>query len=152
MNELFSARLGPVTRDDIITLFVGTELGAGVHRHVFQHAQDPKLVVKIDGSECFANAGEWEVWQRVKDTDLRRWFAPCVAISRNSIALIQRKTTPVSLAALERALPKVPAFFCDLKVSNWGRLNGRIVCHDYANHLLYERGMTTAMKKSGWWE
>ncbi|MCR6656627.1 MAG: hypothetical protein NVV63_12635 [Opitutus sp.] len=151
--KLFIEELGVVATNDIVRMFVGQPLGSGCHRSVFAHGQDSSLVVKLEsGCGTFANPQEWEVWQRVCDTAFARWFAPCLAISGCGAALIQRRTTPVPIETLEAELPSVPAFFTDLKVGNWGRLDGRLVCHDYGNHLLYERGMTTRMRKAKWWE
>lgn len=44
----------------------------------------------------------------------------------------------------------MPVFLTDFKPENFGLLNGRVVCHDYGNHLLHERGMSTAMRNAPW--
>lgn len=60
---------------------------------------------------------------------------------------MQSRTKPIEACELPK---EVPAFFCDLKAANWGRLGKRIVCHDYGNNPLMEKGMTTRMKKAVW--
>ena len=150
---LFIEQFGATTVNDLVRMMLGDRLGRGVHRTVFAHGQDATLVVKVENEAgSFANPQEWETWERIRQTNHARWFAPCVAISGCGAALIQKRTRPISLDALRAELPRVPAFFTDLKVQNWGRLDGRIICHDYANHLLYEQGMTARMKKADWWE
>jgi hypothetical protein len=151
--KLFMEEFGPVTVNDIVRMLLGKGIGAGIHRTVFEHGQDKTLVVKLENEAgSFANPQEWEVWERIRETSLAKWFAPCVAISGAGAVLFQKRTEPVTLTVLRAELPQVPVFFTDLKVSNWGRFDGRIVCHDYANHLLYEKGMTGRMRKADWWE
>lgn len=129
---------------DIFAMIADKSLGAGTHRHIYSHASDPNLIVKIEnGAHSFSNIREWEVWDRVKDTNLAQWFAPCVELSPNGLVLIQRRCKEVTAKEMPK---KVPAFFTDLKVENFGRYKNRIVCLDYGNHLLLEKGMTSRMR------
>jgi hypothetical protein len=91
---------------------------------------------------------EWMVWESVRSVDyVRDWFAPCLFISPTGGVLLQVRTTPV----LSHDLPeRVPVYLTDLKPRNFGRLGKRIVQHDYANHLLFERGMSKRTKRATW--
>ena len=133
---------------DVAAMLLGECLGYGTYRAVFKHALDDTLIVKVEnGERCFSNIIEYEVWECVKETEFAEWFAPVVAISPCGIALVMRKTTPMS----EHDLPaKVPSFFTDLKAENFGRLDGRVVCHDYGCNLLMENGMSKRMRKVDW--
>jgi hypothetical protein len=133
---------------DVAALLLGECLGYGTYRAVYKHALDDDLIVKVEnGERCFSNVIEYEVWNAVKETEFAKWFAPVVACSPTGTVLIMRKTLLIS----ERELPaKVPSFFTDLKADNFGRLDGRIVCHDYGNNLLMEKGMSKRMRKADW--
>jgi len=117
-------------------LFVGDLIGAGTYREVYAHALDPSLVVKVElRPRGFSNVAEWEVWQESEGyPDIRRWLAPCVAISFSGSVLVQRRTQPIT------RLPKeLPDFLCDIKRSNFGRIGRQVVAHDYGNHPHYTR-------------
>jgi hypothetical protein len=43
----------------------------------------------------------------------------------------------------------VPSMFTDLKVQNWGMLNGRLVCHDYG---LTCTSLPRSMRAAKWWD
>jgi hypothetical protein len=107
-------------------------------------------VVKVEtAAQKFQNIMEHETWQRVKDTDLAKWFAPIEFISPCGVVLVMRKTTEIPTAQYPRKLPK---FFTDFKRSNYGLLNGQVVCHDYGTSLLLEHGMTKSMRNVEWWD
>lgn len=75
----------------------GEFLGSGISRTVYQHAIDPSLVVKIQhDAGCHDNILEFEIWQDVKWTDYKVWFAPCKLISDNGRILIQKKVKPLN--------------------------------------------------------
>lgn len=112
----------------LAAMITGDFLGEGAFRKVYAHAQDPALVVKIEeGEGHFQNVIEWSVWQQAP-ADLRRWLAPCVAISPMGTVLMQRRCEPLRASELP---PRVPSILTDLKISNWGLLDGRPVCLDY---------------------
>jgi hypothetical protein len=69
--------------------------------------------------------------------------------SPNGRVLIMRKTEPAPKTAYPE---KMPAFFSDFKRSNYGLLEGRLVCHDYGTCLLATTGVTSRMKKVDWYE
>lgn len=134
---------------EVLALVCDDYLGRGQYREVYSYARDPKgWVVKLEnGHQSFANVREWEAWRAVRETKWAPWFAPCHTISGSGLVLIQARTTPLDPVDLPK---RVPAFFTDLKPENWGRYEGRIVCHDYGNHLLHENGMTDRMRKADW--
>ncbi|MEX2126942.1 MAG: hypothetical protein WD871_01695 [Xanthobacteraceae bacterium] len=116
---------------DLFGLVAGARLSFGISREVFAYKLDERLVIKFErGAYAFQNVVEWETWERVEDSPaLKRWLAPCTAISPCGRVLVQRRTWPVPPHV---KMPKrVPALLADLKRDNWGYLDGRIVCHDY---------------------
>ena len=117
-------------------LTFGTLLGNGAYRNVYELKLNPTYVIKYERTRTFCNAQEWLIWQEVQGTDLERWFAPCHLISQDGAFLIQQRTKPVSKLPAE-----LPDFFADLKPENFGRLNGRLVAHDYGNHRIYTKGL-----------
>lgn len=148
--------LGRIMRDsrihtDIFNEVFGEYIGTGLHRVVFAHPEYPKKwVVKVDVGNRNANIIEEEVWSYAKDTKLAKWFAPVAELSAGGRLLLQRRCT-----ALERSKypKKIPDFFTDLKYSNWGMLDGRPVCLDYANSLVMTKGLFTGkMQIARWWE
>ncbi len=133
---------------DVYGLLVGDYIDKGAHRSVYTHASLSDAVVKFENRErSFCNVYEHQVWNRIKDTEFAKWFAPVIDISANGVVLIMRRTTKVEA----RDLPThVPAFFTDLQPCNFGWMDGRIVCHDYGWHRLIERGMTKKMRRATW--
>lgn len=124
---------------DFIDFFCGDCIGSGESRNVYEFRYNPKLVVKIDASNGkFFNIREWEVWDQIKDLYPKQatFLAPCMSISNAGKIMLQRKTTPI--ISYNKLPKKIPYFLADTKVSNWGMLDGRAVCHDYANHNFYE--------------
>lgn len=135
---------------DLFSLICGPKIGQGAFREVYASNTNPKVVVKFEGREGnFDNIIEHEVWQRIQNTEFARWFAPVRHISACGTILVQDRTEPLAMSELPA---RIPAFFTDLKRQNWGRLNGKIVCHDYGRNLLMEEGMTKRMRKADWWE
>lgn len=142
--------------EELFKLMCGKQLGEGSSRAVYEHKSDRSLVFKFQApNDGFQNVIEWETWQRVKYTELAEWFAPCISISPCGTVLVQKRTRPASVHP-----DKVPAFFTDLKLQNFGMLlhdpdneeaGGRFVCHDYGMHLMLEYGMTKRMRKAKWW-
>lgn len=133
---------------DVARMVLGTRLGCGSTRVIYQHATDAELIVKIeDGARSFCNIAEWTVWEAVKDTAFARWFAPVVSISPAGIVLVMKRCDELRLSELPE---HIPAFLTDIKAENWGLFEGRPVCLDYGYHLLLERGMTKAIRKANW--
>src|SRR6185437_13604034 len=133
---------------DVSDMILGAHIATGATRMVYAHATQSDAVVKLENiANSFCNIYEEQVWYHVKDTEFAQWFAPVLRISPNGTVLVMRRTMPVSI----NDLPKhVPAFFTDLKAENFGRMDGRIVCHDYGFHRFIERGMTKKMRLANW--
>lgn len=119
--------------EDAFNLLCGRLLGEGIHRKVFECRLRPDLVVKVEDEpnwRYFANVKEMAFWcdhqhyKKVAD-----WLAPCEYLSPDGRILLQRKCTPVDPAKLPT---KLPQFMSDFKPCNFGYLDGRLVCVDYA--------------------
>lgn len=138
------------TAEDAFNLLCGNLIGRGMTRDVFECNIRKDVVIKIEASDVrthFQNIKEWMVWSRVAGTDVEKWFAPVYEMSPNGRCLVMAKTEPLGVAELPK---KMPAFFTDFKLQNFGRYKGQIVCHDYGTNLLMERGMTKAMRTANW--
>jgi hypothetical protein len=135
---------------DLYSMVTGKLLGVGASRTVFDFMPDPTLVIKFETvGGSFDNVMEWDIWENCQyDKRLAKWLAPCHMISPCGSILLQKKTTPVSIEQLPK---KIPRFFTDLKHQNWGMLDGRPVCHDFANHLAYAGGTLHQLVKADWW-
>lgn len=137
--------------EDLKSLLFGEMIGLGVHRKVGVFKPDKSLVIKC-AIECpNINILEDEIWQMVKDTDIAKWFAPCVAISECGMFLLQKRveTKPRS------EYPKlVPSFFGDLKYRNFGWIGKQLVCCDYAGFIASSMShkWNGKMKKAEWWD
>lgn len=107
---------------------LGNLIGEGSSRKVYECQINPEWVVKVEGGgQSFANQYEWVTWQRATK-DLKKWLAPCVHISPAGSILIMKRCEPVQ----KHQLPKrIPAFFNDIKATNWGWLDKHPVCFDY---------------------
>lgn len=140
--------MSEIVFEDGFNLLCGKQLGSGISRKVFECRLDPTLVVKVqhdDTKPPLENMMEFEVWQSAMMTEFAKWFAPCTLISTTGRILLQKRTFPT------RDLPlKVPAFFTDLKPENWGLLDGKPVCHDYALNQIMEVGLRKKMRKVNW--
>ncbi len=130
---------------------LATELiGSGAARKVFSCSLRPDCVVKVEeGSKSFQNITEWQTWQQVQGLPQAKWFAPCLDISPCGSVLVMRRTEPAPKGQLPSRLP---AFFTDLKRTNFGLLDGRFVCHDYGISNLISHGLLAGMVKATWWE
>jgi len=125
----------PIVGRELFDFFLGTYIGSGSYRDVFNHNENSKLVVKIENREAHGdNWAELRLWRAVENTEYAKWFAPCKYISTNGIILYQRKTAPIETK--EKKIPKeIPAFFTDVKRSNFGWIGNQLVCHDYSHCL-----------------
>lgn len=134
---------------DLSRLVVGDLIGSGAFREVYEWLPDKTLVAKIEnGAKSFSNVMEYEVWRSVEGTEFACWFAPVVQVSNCGSVILQKRTVQIRRHELPA---KVPAFFTDLHPRNWGLLDGRPVCHDFALNMLIEHGMTKRMRKPDWY-
>ena len=133
----------------MLGVLVGEHLGGGVTRSTYA-LRNSDCVVKVETNNQFNNIMEWEVWNASKDTSLRQWLAPCLSISKDGRALVQKRTYPLYNFPLPEL---IPAHFCDFKVQNYGLFEGRLVCHDYGDNYALELGCKSKkMKKVRWWD
>lgn len=140
---------GNTIAKDLYALCMGKKLGRGASREVFEWRPNMDYVVKVElANHSFSNAMEWDVWHRVKETKVAKWFAPCIAISPCGTILLQKRT---DLRAEELYPKRIPKFFTDTKYGNFGFIDDQLVCHDYGINLLIEHGMKERMKKADWW-
>jgi hypothetical protein len=134
-------------KDAALSLFIGECIGTGAYRHVYEIKGQDHAVLKIEHDQRFNNVMEWTVWESVRGTDNAKWFAPCLEISDSGRALIQARTEVFDEDGFREAVTSVPAFFDDIHFGNWGMLDGRPVCHDYAfNYLLEYAAKSKRMK------
>jgi hypothetical protein len=140
---------GPIIKGELMASLLGKELGAGIARAAFVSDLDETIVIKVENSKgSFQNVIEWETWKRFKDDkSVARWLAPCVWISQSGGILMMKRTMP-----LLRDPKQMPRFLCDFKRSNYGLLNGRVVCHDYGTNLLMRYGDKPVMRNVEWWD
>lgn len=116
---------------DVLFSLIGEPLGAGIHRLVFAHRTDPTLVVKVQYGMGFENVYEARHWDENQYwAPGKQWLCPVTYISPNGLILLMRRATPLR----DGEMPdKVPRFLTDLKASNFGWFEGRVVCTDYSS-------------------
>lgn len=149
MNDILESKT--LTRD-FISLFLGKRLGGGMSRQVYLCRQDHTAVIKVEAqSGRFQNVLEWEVWQTVKETKLKKYFAPCIAISDCGTILIQKRADPLRK---EEYPKKIPVFFGDTKYQNFGKIGKQFVCIDYGTaHIpALNKNLTNKLKKADFWD
>jgi hypothetical protein len=151
-NPWFSNALGPAFESglsrELLEFICGDRLGAGMSREVFRFALDDRFVIKFEPIEHrFQNVEESVAWQTVEHTKFAKWFAPVKAISGCGRVMLQRYAEPIAASRLPL---EVPAFFTDMKPSNWGMLKGQPVAVDYGRTMLATRGLTSRMRKADW--
>lgn len=131
--------LARMIKDDLATLVCGDYLGGGLSRQVYEFALHPKWVIKFEVGDQFQNIMEWQVWQDVAGTRWNKWFAPCVTISPCGTILVMGRTTPV-----KKLQARMPSFFEDIKLINFGTIDDQLVCHDYGYNKLLKGGFKHA--------
>jgi hypothetical protein len=128
---------------------LGKKLGGGIGRSVFVYELNPRFVIKVE-ERGYQNIIEWELWKLVKDMPPhRRWLAPCRSISGFGSILLMDRTLP---APRSKYPEKMPAWLGDYKYSNFGLLQGRLVCHDYGSFVNQSNGVNGKMRKADWWD
>lgn len=138
----------PAVFRDAFNMFCGGEIGSGIHRTVFECKVRPDLVVKVENQvyRDFANVKEMKFWCDNRDYEkVAKWLAPCEFLSPDGRILLQRRADP--LGSSEKLPSMVPSFLGDLKRDNFGRIDGRLVCVDYAITII-DPGIK--LKKAGW--
>lgn len=137
--------------EDMQDLLLGEKLGVGIHRLVGAFKPDTTLVIKC-ATECpNVNFLEWEIWQSIQHSDLAKWFAPCVQISECGMFMLQKRVEHRPRSEYPKT---IPSFFGDQKFKNYGWLDGKFVCCDYAGFISTSMShkWSGRMKKADWWE
>ncbi len=137
--------------EDLKDLLFGQFLGSGIHRKVGVFLPDTSLVIKCALETPNINILEDEIWMMVKDTNIAKWFAPCISISPCGMFLLQKR---VETRPRNEYPKEIPSFFGDCKYSNFGWLDGKFVCCDYAGFICSSmvHKWSERMVKSIWWE
>lgn len=137
------------THLDLFNMFCGKLIGEGIHRKVFECKVRPDLVVKVesdDGYRYFANVFEQQFWDSYRYCkDVAKWLAPCESMSPDGRILLQKKCDQVPDSYKLPA--SIPEFLTDLKRSNFGILDGKLVCVDYAITVM---NPVTKLVKASW--
>lgn len=125
-----------VAKDAVMSLFLGARLGAGVAREVYEYGPAPgAYVVKVETDiedrdfQCIA---EWELWNNAPAA-LRKWLAPCIALSPCGRALMQARCEPCPIRKVPMKVPTI--LEADAHPGNFGLYQGRVVLLDYGRNL-----------------
>ena len=153
VDDGYGVEYGPSICKEVLDSLCGRLIGSGSYRRVYECAINNRWVVKIEKNfnNSFSNAEEYGVWEgakEMKDSFYKNWLAPCHFISPNGRVLIQSKTRQ----ALPHEYPtEIPAWFTDMKLTNYGMIGKKFVCHDYGNNKLLDSGFVKRMRKARWW-
>ena len=130
----------PAVQRDINVMLFGKRLDNGATREVFEwQMHERKYVIKIEDGDHFHNIMEHITWNAVRNTEYAKWFAPVYRVTPGGHALIMRRTREARAGDPE--FPEIPDFFVDVRYRNWGIMDGRWVCHDYAYHNIMSSGL-----------
>lgn len=139
---------------DAFNMLCGKLLGEGIHRQVYECKLRPDLVVKVEYQTDyreFANIREQRFWDDNQHAKaISQWLAPCEYLSPDGRILLQKRVRPIDPVVLKNdLLPKLlPAFLTDRKIQNFGWIESRIVCCDYATTI---ENPSLRMTKAEWW-
>lgn len=136
--------------EDAFNLLCGKLIGEGIHRKVFACRLRPELVVKVEENEgfdrYFANLQESKFWSDNQYHEpVAKWLAPVEYLSPDCRILLQRRCDPVPESY--ELPPMLPHFLTDHKRENFGILDGRFVCVDYAMTLQHPNKQ---LRKASW--
>ncbi len=137
--------------DGIYGLCVGNKIGEGFSREVYQWYPDDSLVLKvaIGYRGIKSNIKEFDLWENVISGSfyegVKLWLAPVEVISECGRFMLMKKTEPVRF---EDAPTVIPTWMTDIKLSNIGWYEGRIVSHDYAINLMVEDALSKSKHKA----
>lgn len=138
---------------DAFNLLCDRKIGGGTFRDVFECRMDRSLVVKVETAtqwRCFSNVKEMQFWQDNQHYKaVADWLAPCVYLSPDGRIMCQRRVTPLTEQQKKELPEKIPSFLTDLKYGNFGMLDGRLVCVDYASVI---SNPSVKLRKADWWE
>lgn len=132
---------------DFLDLFAAEIISEGSTRTVYRSINRDYVIKFETYAKRFQNVVEWETWSIAKHTKFKDWFCPCSDISSNGTILIQRFARDLEEAEWPKELP---SFFADVKPENFGWLDGKVVCRDYGNSYLIDKGFSSKMTKVQW--
>ncbi len=136
--------------EDAFNLLCGEKIGSGIHRDVYECRLKLPYVVKVERHEhrdrSFANVLEYEFWRLNEDyRKVADWLAPCVELSPDGRIMLQYRVDP--LPQDYRLPERVPFFLNDIKRTNFGLFEGRLVTHDYSSHI---ETVNLRLRKAHW--
>ena len=115
---------------DLLRFCLGDFLMSGEYRTVFDWNLKPNTVVKYCHTEdCQSNWTEYSIWESVKGTKNEKWFCPIIGISPCGRFLLMKKTKAIKLT--DKLPKKLPNFFSDIHIGNFGWIGKQLVCIDY---------------------
>jgi hypothetical protein len=126
-------------------------IASGAYRTVYTCRFNPDLVIKVERQmewREFSNVKEMAFWcDNQYYEPVAKWLAPCEYMSPGGWLLAQRRVTPLTPQQIKELPEQLPAFLTDIKHQNFGMLDGRLVCVDYASVLLHP---SVKMRKVTW--
>lgn len=140
-----------IRKDQVVCGLLGEFLGRGRSREVYASPIDENIVIKIayNPQGIMDNADEWTLWCLSKDRELRNWLCPIIGVFGDGRVLYMKKVEHTSKDELRR-FEEVPAIIEDVHTDNWGILDGRLVCFDYAVNSSTSIPKKLKMKKVVW--
>lgn len=160
MNEKKLSKLlasyGNISSNGARKFFCGERLDHGASREVYVLKQDPSWVVKLEyKDDTFHNVKEWLIWDEVRFIPaIAKWLAPPLIINASGTVLVQKR---VDFGRKVKKYPaRMPCFFMDLKIENYGWIGDQIVCVDYASIYFsscveIKKGELQQLKRAKWW-
>lgn len=109
---------------------LGKFIAKGKGRKVYQHPNDPDLIIKVPINSDKANRWEWEFWNLIKDTEYAKYFCPCVEFTDGN--LIMKRCKPGKRVPQGLTIKGIK-IKDSTKSTNYGRLGKRNVLLDYSH-------------------
>lgn len=144
---------GGLLNDAFDGFLLGEKLGNGIDREVYVYEPNHDQVIKVEtGKGNFQNVIEMLTWGAAveQNSPAAKYLAQVFQISVYGCWLRMERTW--SPPESYKMPAKMPAFFTDFKMSNFGLTkDGRLVCHDYGTNLAIYKGVTGRMRNAEWW-
>lgn len=125
----------------------GKLLACGDNRCVYQHRENPNLVIKYSRNSDMSNQTEWKLWSHLKDSEWSRYLCPCISI-HSGILVMMKCQTPRRLPRkywIDKVMEQEkdfnhflgfigePLLNTENCFHNFGFLNDQLVQFDYEN-------------------